>query len=147
MSIINNLKNDLKEAMRAKQQASVDAMRLITAAIKQVEVDERIIVDDERLAAILIKLAKMRNESIEQFKKAGRNDLVAQEEFELGIISKYFPKQLTMSEVDLVITQAFQELQPNSMRDLGKMMNFLRPKLQGRTDFAKVSELVKDKLN
>lgn len=143
MSLKNSITEDLKNAMRAKDKQTLEALRLITAAIKQVEVDERIEVDDERMLSILDKLAKQRNESILQFQKANRDDLVSKEQFELDIIKKYLPTPLTDEEVNTLIKAAISDSNAESMRDMGKVMGLLRPKLQGRADMSKVSSQIK----
>ncbi|MCE3045684.1 GatB/YqeY domain-containing protein [Legionella sp. 16cNR16C] len=147
MSIKDRISNDLKDAMRARDKQQLETLRLITAAIKQVEVDERIDVDDARLLVILDKLAKQRKESISQFTSAGRTDLVAQEEYELGIIGKYLPEPLSDEEVMTLVTQAIAELDAEKMSDMGKVMAHLKPMLQGRADMSQVSAIIKAKLS
>ncbi|QRN05172.1 GatB/YqeY domain-containing protein [Legionella sp. MW5194] len=147
MSIKDRISNDLKDAMRARDKMKLDALRLITAAVKQVEVDERITVDDERMLVILDKMAKQRKESIAQFNTAGRHDLVAQEQFELDLISQYLPEPLSEDEVNQLISQAIVEVNAEKMSDMGKVMAHLKPQLQGRADMSKVSALIKTKLS
>lgn len=147
MSIKDRINNDLKNAMRARDRMKLDTLRLITAAVKQVEVDERITVDDERMLVILDKLAKQRKESITQFKAANRQDLVDQEQFELNLISHYLPEPLTDEEITQLITKAMQETGASKMSDMGKVMTSLKPLLQGRADMGKVSGLIKAKLS
>ena len=147
MMIKERINHDLKEAMRARDKEKLGAMRLITAAIKQIEVDERIEVDEARMLVILDKLAKQRNESITQFKSAGRDDLVAQEQFELDIIAQYLPTPLTDLEISELIEQAFTDTGAQQMSDMGKVMAQLKPLMQGRADMAKVSSMIKTKLS
>jgi uncharacterized protein YqeY len=147
MLIKERINHDLKEAMRAREKEKLGAMRLITAAIKQIEVDERIEVDEARMLVVLDKLAKQRHESITQFKKAGRDDLVAQEQFELDIITQYLPTPLSDLEITQLIDQAFSDTQASQMSDMGKVMAQLKPLMQGRADMAKVSALIKAKLS
>ncbi len=147
MSIKERISNELKDAMRAKDKKKLDALRLVTAAVKQIEVDERIDVDDARMLVILDKLAKQRNESITQFKAAGRDDLVHQEEFELTIIQQYLPEPLTDSEIEQFVDTAFKAVDAQKMSDMGKVMAHLKSDLQGRADMAKVSAMIKAKLN
>lgn len=137
---------DLKDAMRARDQKKLDTLRLITSAIKQIEVDERIVVDDARLLVILDKMAKQRNESIQQFTVAGRTDLVDQEQFELALIGHYLPEPLTDDEVANHVEQALLAVDAKQMNDMGKVMAHLKPILQGRADMAKVSTMLKAKL-
>ncbi|MGQ3887972.1 GatB/YqeY domain-containing protein [Legionella sp. CNM-1927-20] len=147
MSIKDRINNDLKEAMRAKDQKLVGTLRLITAAIKQVEVDERIHVTDDRMLVILDKLAKQRKESISQFNSAGREDLVAQEQYELGVISKYLPEPLSEAEINSLIDEAIAKHDAKHISDMGRVMNSLKPSLQGRADMSKVSALIKARLS
>lgn len=147
MSIKELLNNDIKDAMRAKDKNLLTTLRLITAAIKQIEVDERIEVDEERLLVILDKMTKQRKESIAQYEKANRDDLVAQEQFELEVISKYLPTPLTAEEIERLVHEALEATAAEKMADMGKVMALLKPKLQGRADMSQVSLLIKAKLN
>jgi uncharacterized protein len=147
MSIKEQLYIDVKDAMRAKDKEKLGTLRLITAAIKQIEVDERIDVDETRMLVVLDKLAKQRNESITLFKAAGRDDLVAQEEFELGIITHYLPEPLSDDEITKLIEDAIAKVDAQKMNDMGKVMAQLKPIMQGRADMSKVSSLIKAKLN
>lgn len=146
MSIKTQLNDDIKHAMRAKDRESLTTLRLISSAVKQVEVDERIDVDDERLLVILNKLAKQRHESIAQFKQAGRSDLVEKEQAELDIIARYLPEPFTESEINQFIEQAIAETHASSLRDMGQLMAYLKPRLQGRADLAKINVLLKARL-
>lgn len=146
MSIKERLNHDVKEAMRAKDKALLTTLRLITAAIKQIEVDERIDVSEERLLAILDKMTKQRKDSIAQFEKASRDDLVQQEQFELEIISKYLPEPLSATDLDLLIQEAIVATGAEKMADMGKVMGLLKSKVQGRADMTQVSALIKAKL-
>lgn len=147
MTIKEQLNADLISAMRAQDKKSLGALRLITAAIKQIEVDERIEVDEMRLLAILDKLAKQRKESISQFTTAGRDDLVAQEEFELRLINQYLPEPLSDAELTNIVEQTLHELGAEKISDMGKVMAQLKPLLQGRADMGKVSAMLKNKLS
>lgn len=133
--------------MRARDKETLNALRLITAAIKQIEVDERIDVDENRMLAILDKLAKQRHESITQYEAAGRTDLVDQEQFELNLISKYLPEPLSENEIIQRVDEAIAAVDAQKMSDMGKVMALLKPLMQGRADMAKVSALIKAKLN
>lgn len=146
MNLKDQIGNDLKDAMRAKDSKKLAALRLITAAIKQIEVDERIEIDDARMLIILDKLAKQRNESISQFTAAGRDELVAQEQFELALISHYLPEPLAEAEVALLVDKAIESVKAEKMADMGKVMAELKPQLQGRADMSKVSALIKARL-
>lgn len=146
MSIKATLSDDLKDAMRARDKAKLDALRLIMAAIKQIEVDERIEVDDARMLVLLDKLAKQRKESITQFQAAGRHDLVQQEEFELNLLNHYLPEPLSEAEIANMLDDALLATDAKAISDMGKVMAILKPSLQGRADMAKVSAMIKAKL-
>ena len=146
MTTKDRINNDVKEAMRARDKKKLETLRLVTAAVKQIEVDERIEVDEERMLVILDKLVKQRKESIAQFQTAGRDDLVAQEQFELDIISQYMPEPLSEAEVETLVNQAVAEVGATQMSDMGKVMAILKPKMQGRADMSKVSTLIKARL-
>lgn len=146
MSLVEQLQHDLKAAMLAKDKARLSALRLISAAVKQVEVDERISVDDARMLVILDKLAKQRRESIAQFSKAERHDLVAQEQFELDILLAYLPKPLSDEEAQAIVVRTMDALGASSIADMGKIMAQVKPQLQGRYDLAKVNQIIKAKL-
>lgn len=139
----SRLKADMIAAMKAKDTNRLGTVRLVNAAIKQREVDERIELTDTDVLAILDKLAKQRRDSIAQFTEAGRDDLVKQEESELVIIQSYLPQQLTEAEIQQIVTDVVAEVKPASPQDMGKVMAALKPKVQGRADMGLVSKLVK----
>jgi uncharacterized protein YqeY len=145
-SLKTRIQDDVKTAMRAGDKARLATLRLISAAIKQVEVDERKDLQDADLIGILDKMCKQRRESIEQYGKAGRDDLVKAEEAELAIISEYLPQQLSDSEIAALIDEAINETGASSMKDMGKVMGLIKPKAQGRADMGKLSGLVKTRL-
>lgn len=147
MTIKDRISNDLKDAMRARDKKTLDTLRLVTAAVKQVEVDERIEVDEERMLVILDKLRKQRNESIAQFEAAGREDLVAQEQFELSVIGRYLPEPLSEAEIEALLSSAIAEVGATKIADMGKVMAILKPQLQGRADMSRVSALIKARLS
>lgn len=147
MSIKDQVNSDLKDAMRARDQKTLSALRLITAAVKQIEVDERIVVEDTHMLTILNKMVKQRNESIAQFKTAGRDDLVDQEQFELALISRYLPEPLSEQEITAAVTQAILTVDAKKMSDMGRVMTELKPILQGRADMSKVSAMIKSLLH
>ena len=132
--------------MRNKEKGRLAALRFILAAFKQKEVDERIELNDEQSIAILNKMAKQHRDSIEQFSKASRDDLIIKEQQELGIIELYLPKKLPSEKVNLLIEETISEAGANSPKDMGKVMSLLKGKLQGRADMSEVSKLIKDKL-
>jgi len=146
MTLKAQILEDVKSAMRARDQKRLTALRLITAAIKQIEVDQRIEVDDQAVLAVLDKMVKQRRESLEQYESAGRDDLAAQEKFELELISVYLPEALSDEEVAALIKQAIAETGASSIRDMGAVMNKLRGEVQGRADMKAVSNSVKAQL-
>jgi len=146
MTIKDQLSDDLKAAMRARDQKKLNALRLMSAAVKQVEVDERIDVDDARMLIILDKIAKQRNESIRQFAAAGRDDLLAQEQYELDILNQYLPEPMDNADIEQLVEQAMIASGAVKMTDMGKVMAILKPQLQGRADMSIVSAMIKAKL-
>lgn len=138
--------DDMKASMRAGEKDRLATIRLILAAIKQREVDERVDQDDAAVIATLDKMAKQRRESIDQFSRAGRTDLVDKENAELEIIQSYMPKQLSDAEIDGMIAEAIKSTGASSVKDMGKVMGLLKPKLAGRADMAKVGASIKSKL-
>jgi uncharacterized protein YqeY len=137
----------MKTAMRAKDSARLSAVRLILAAIKQKEVDERVELTDADVVGILEKMIKQRRESIAQFEKAARNDLADAEKFELGVLSGYLPQQLGEAEIQKEINSVIAEVGASGVKDMGKVMAALKSRLAGRADMGKVSALVKARLS
>ena len=137
---------DMKAAMKAKEKQKLGTIRLVLSAIKQIEVDERIELDDTKILAILDKMVKQRRDSLEQFKTAGRDDLVQQEQFELDLLQTYLPKALSEDEINSMISAAVASTGASSMKDMGKLMAVLKPQLQGRADMGLVSKIVKQSL-
>ena len=146
MSLKDRILSDVKDAMRAKDKPRLGTLRLITATIKQQEVDERIELDDTQVLTLLDKMCKQRRESISQFEKAGRDDLIAQEVLELDLIQTYLPEQLSEAEIAALIEETMAATGAASIKDMGKVMGQLKPKLQGRADMSAVSALIKAKL-
>ncbi|MGD8913036.1 MAG: GatB/YqeY domain-containing protein [Candidatus Thiodiazotropha sp.] len=138
--------DDVKAAMKAKDKARLGTLRLITAAIKQREVDERTELDDTQVLAILEKMIKQRRDSIKQYESADRQELAEQEKSEIVIIETYMPAGLGDDEIAAMIDNAIAEANASGMRDMGKVMGLLKPQMQGRADMGKVSGLVKQKL-
>lgn len=136
----------VKTAMKAGDKARLGTLRLIMAAIKQYEVDNRVALDDDTTIDVLNRMAKQRRESISQFEVAGRTDLVEQEKFELGIITSYLPQALTADEVAQSIDEAIASLGAVGIRDMGKVMGLLSKQLKGRADMAAVSAEIKKRL-
>jgi len=146
MSLKDRITEDMKTAMRAKDSARLSTIRLLLAAIKQKEVDERVTVDDGQVLAIVEKLIKQRRDSIEQFQRANRQDLVEQESFELSALAGYQPEQASPEELAAAVDQAIAATGAAGPSDMGKVMAVLKPKLAGRADMAAVSALVKARL-
>lgn len=138
--------DDVKSAMRARAKERLGVLRLITAAIKQREVDARITLDDAGVLQVLDKMVKQRRDSEAQYRGAGREDLAAQEAFELGILSEYLPAALSEAELGALIESAIARTGATGMKDMGKVMGELRPQVQGRADMAAVSAAVKHRL-
>lgn len=147
MSLKAQILDDIKNAMRAQDRERLGALRLISAAIKQIEVDERIELNDTQVLAVLDKMVKQRRESLEQFEKAAREDLAAKERFELGILQAYMPEPLHEDELNALIRSAISQLGASSIRDMGPVMNALREQVQGRADMKAVSQAVKAQLS
>ena len=144
--IKTQISNDVKDAMRSKDKDRLAALRLILAAFKQKEVDERIELSDELSISVLNKMAKQHRDSIEQFGQANRDDLIKKEQLELDIIESYLPEKLSEEEVSLLIDEAISETGANSVKDMGKVIGLLKGKLQGQADMGEVSRLIRGKL-
>ena len=142
-----SITDDMKSAMKAKDRQALKAVRMILEAIKQKEIDERIELDDAQVMTVIQKMVKQRKDSISQFSDAGRTDLVEIEEAELEIINNYMPEQLSDEEVAAVVDKAINDSGANSMKDMGKLMGMLKPRLQGKADMSIVSQLIKSRLS
>jgi uncharacterized protein len=141
--LLDRLKEDMKAAMKSGDKSRLGVIRLILSAMKQVEVDERIELDDDRVLQILDKMLKQRRESIRQFADAGRTDLVANEEAEVLVIQEFMPKALTEAEIDTLVSAAIAESGAASQKDMGKVMAILKGPMQGRADMSVVSGKIK----
>lgn len=146
MSIKKELNQAVIAAMKAKQKDRLKTLRMATAAIKQIEVDERIEVDDTRTLAIIDKLIKQRKDAAQQFKDANREDLMEQELSEITVLQEFMPQPLSEDEIASLIDTAMSETGASSMQDMGKVMAVLKPQIQGRADMGLVSKTVKQKL-
>ena len=140
------IQEDVKSAMRARDQKRLTALRLITAAVKQVEIDQRIEMDDAAVLAVLDKMVKQRRDSTTQFQDAGRDELAAIEIAEITIIQEFLPKQLSEDEIIAMIDDALSVIEVKGMAAMGALMGAIKPKLQGRADMGAVSKIVKAKL-
>jgi hypothetical protein len=147
MSLKQQINEDMKTAMRAKDTARLAAIRLLLAAMKQREVDERIELGDADVLAIIDKMMKQRRDSFSQFEAAGRKDLADIEQFEMSVLQGYMPQQLSAAEIDAAIEQAISASGAASPQDMGKVMVILKPQLAGRADVGKVSGQVKARLS
>lgn len=146
MSLTATVKDAVKAAMRAKEKERLSALRLITAEFKKVEVDERIEVDDARALQILDKMCKQRRDSIKQYQDAGRGELAAVEQAEIDVISEFLPEAISDEELSQMVSDAIAQSGAAGMQDMGKVMGILKPKVQGRADMGKVSQMVKSQL-
>ncbi|MGZ8194141.1 MAG: GatB/YqeY domain-containing protein [Methylosarcina sp.] len=146
-SITDRIKDDMKAAMKGGDKFRLGVIRLILAAIKQVEVDERITLDNDRVILVLDKMQKQRRESIRQFIEAGRLDLAEAEEAEARIIQEFLPQALTEAEIDAMIKEAVAQAGAESIKDMGKVMGLLKTKMQGRADMSVVSNKIKAALS
>ncbi|MCR4299871.1 MAG: GatB/YqeY domain-containing protein [Gallionella sp.] len=146
MSLKQQITEDMKTAMRAKDAARLGAIRLLLAAMKQREVDERIELSDADVVAIIEKMNKQRRDSISQYEAAGRQDLADVEKFEMSVLANYMPQQLSEDEIASAVAEAIAAIGASSPQDMGKVMGMLKPKLAGRADMGKVSALIKAQL-
>ena len=146
MTLKERIQEDMKAAMRARDAARLSAIRLLLAAMKQKEVDERQPLADADVLGIIEKMVKQRRESIAQFEKAARQDLADQEKFEIGVLGGYLPQQMGEAEIAQAVAAAVSEAGAAGVKDMGKVMALLKPRLAGRADIGKVSALVKTKL-
>jgi uncharacterized protein len=146
MTLRDRINDDVKTAMKARDTERLNAIRLLTAEIKRKEVDERIEMTDDVVLAIIDKMLKQRKDSIEQFTAGNRMDLVAKEQFEVGVLQVYMPAQLSDAELAAILDGVIAEVGATSAKDMGKVMNALRPKVAGRADMGKLSGVVKARL-
>ena len=144
MSLLDSINQDLKSAMINKDVTVRDTIRMLLADIKRYEIDERAEADDAVISNLINKNVKQRRDSIKQFQEGDREDLVVREQEELEVILKYLPEQLSDDEIKDLVQKAITELSVESMKDMGKLMGYLKPKLEGKTDMSIVSKLVKD---
>ena len=140
------LTEDMKSAMRSSDKETLGTIRLALAAIKQIEVDTRKDLDDTAVLSILDKMVKQRRESIQHFEKAGRDELAAKEHQEIKVLQTYLPEQLSAQEIETLVSEAITQADASSIRDMGKVMGQLKPKLQGRADMGAISKLIKERL-
>lgn len=143
---MDRIQEDVKAAMRARDARRLGALRLLAAALKQREVDERVALDDGAVLAVIEKMIRQRRESVAQFEKGGRADLAAQEKFEIEVLAAYLPQALPQAEVEAAVAAAIEESGASSPKDIGKVMGLLKARLAGRADMAQVAASVRAKL-
>ena len=147
MSLSQTIQTDIKNSLRSGNKERLKVLRMVSAAIKQKEVDERITLDDTQVLAVLEKMLKQRRDSLSQYQAANRADLAEIEQKEIKIISEFMPASLTEQEVDSLISQTIESTGASSMKDMGKIMGILKPKMQGRADMGEVSKKIRTILN
>ena len=147
MSLVEQLKQDMITAMKEKDKERLTVIRMVKAALDKERIDSKKEINDDLLIDVVNKQIKMRNDSIEEFSKANRTDLVDSVKKEVEVLMKYLPEQLELSEVEEIITSAIESVEASSMKDMGSVMKEITPKLKGRTDMKKVSEIIRSKLN
>jgi len=146
MALREQLNEDMKAAMKARDPERLGALRLALAAVKQREIDERVTLDDAGVIAVIEKMIKQRKDSIAQYEKAARQDLADKEKFEISVIETYLPQQLSQGEIEAIVAEAVNATGAKSPQDMGKVMGVVKPKLAGRADMGRVSALVKARL-
>jgi uncharacterized protein YqeY len=146
MPLRDQLTEDMKSAMKARESERLAALRLFLSAVKQREVDERVTLDDAGVVSVVEKMIKQRKDSIAQYEKAQRQDLADKEKYEISVLEGYLPKQMSAQEIEAAVAEALAQSGAKSPADMGKVMGVLKPKLAGRADMGKVSAMVKSKL-
>jgi uncharacterized protein YqeY len=147
MALRDKINEDMKSAMKAREQERLGALRLLLAAMKQREIDERVTLDDHQMVSVIEKMIKQRKDSIAQYEKAQRQDLADKEKYEISVLEAYLPQQMSQAEVDAAVAEAIASTGAKGAADMGKVMAVLKPRLAGRADMGKVSALVKSKLS
>ncbi len=145
--LTTKLRDEMKATMRSGDKPRLGVIRLVLAAIKQREVDERIELNDDQVLLVLDKMVKQRRESLAQYQQAGRDDLATQEEYEIGVLQDFLPEALSEEEISAMISEAIEQTGAASIRDMGKVMGIIKPKMQGRADMSAVSAVIKQQLN
>jgi len=145
--MLEKFMNDIKEAMKSQDKETLSVLRMAKGSLDKERIDKKREVNDDLLTEVIAREIKTRNESIKEFEKGNRNDLVEKTTKEVEILKKYLPEQLTEEEVDKIIDDIFNEVNPTSMKDMGKVMGLVTPKVKGRFDMSKISSKIKEKLN
>ncbi len=146
MALRERLNEEVKAAMKAREQQRLDALRLLLAAVKQREVDERITLDDAGVVSVVEKMIKQRRDSIAQYEKGARQDLADRERYEIGVLESYLPQQLTGPEIEAIVNEALAATGAKAASDIGKVMGLVKPRVAGRADMGRVSALVRARL-
>ena len=142
----DSIKNEIVKAMKEHNKERLNVLRMVKAAVDLEHIDNKVEINDELVLSVVLKQVKMRDDSIEQYSKTSRSDLVEKETMELNILKEFLPKPLTDSEVDELISEAIDEIKPEGMKDMGKIMGYLSPKVKGRTDQKALSMKIKERL-
>lgn len=147
MSLKDQISNDVKAAMKAKEAQRLGALRMLQAAIQRKEVDERVDLDDAAVLSMVQKTIKQSRDAVDQFEKGGRQDLADKEKADIAVWEAYLPQQMSADEIDKLVAEAIAETGAESVKDMGKVMGILKPKIQGQADMGQVSGMVKAKLS
>lgn len=142
----DSIKSEIVKAMKEHNKERLNVLRMVKAAVDLEHIDNKVEINDELVLSVVLKQVKMRDDSIEQYSKTSRSDLVEKETMELNILKEFLPKPLTDSEVDELISEAIEEIKPEGMKDMGKVMGYLSPKVKGRTDQKALSMKIKERL-
>ena len=142
----DSIKSEIVKAMKEHNRERLNVLRMVKAAVDLEHIDNKVEINDELVLSVVLKQVKMRDDSIEQYSKTSRSDLVEKETMELNILKEFLPKPLTNSEVDELISEAIEEIKPEGMKDMGKVMGYLSPKVKGRTDQKALSMKIKERL-
>lgn len=145
--MVEKFMDDIKTAMKSGDKETLSVLRMAKGSLDKERIDKKREVNDELLTEVIAKEIKTRNESIKEFEKGGRTDLVEKTQNEVEVLKKYLPEQLTEEEVDKIIEEVFNEVKPESMKDMGKVMGLVTPKVKGRYDMSQVSTKIRNKLN
>ena len=142
----DSIKSEIVKAMKEHNKERLNVLRMVKASVDLEHIDKKVEINDELVLSVVLKQVKMRDDSIEQYSKTSRSDLVEKETLELNILKEFLPKPLTDSEVDELISEAIDEIKPEGMKDMGKVMGYLSPKVKGRTDQKALSMKIKERL-
>ncbi|MCI2042280.1 MAG: GatB/YqeY domain-containing protein [Bacilli bacterium] len=142
----DSIKSEIVKAMKEHNKERLNVLRMVKASVDLEHIDKKVEINDELVLSVVLKQVKMREDSIEQYSKTSRSDLVEKETMELNILKEFLPKPLTDSEVDELISEAIDEIKPEGMKDMGKVMGYLSPKVKGRTDQKALSMKIKERL-